>query len=357
MESNAEKKYIKLIGVKTHGIKNISVELPHDQITVITGLSGSGKSSLAIDTIFAEGQRRYLESLSSYARQFLNKFEKPEFESITGLRPSIAIEQKTQGYNPRSNVGTVTEIYDYLRVLFARIGTPYSPYTNEPLKAYSPSQITQLIYEQEEKEFEILAPLVKNRKGSFKFELAKLQRNGFNQVLIDSQKHDLDFLPELDKNKFHDIEIIIGSFDLNYCERYEIENACAIALKEGNQILSIKTDNAVKHFCAKAICPISGFALTEQSARLFSFNNPIGACAKCSGLGYIQDDWGIKQQCFTCKGLRLNQQALCVQIEKINIAQVCQFSLQKTKDWIDNLSLNAVDKEISAPLINEISKR
>ena len=255
--------------VKTNGLQNISVDLPHDKITVITGLSGSGKSSLAIDTLFAEGQRRYLESLSSYVRQFLNKFEKPEFEKITGLRPAIAIEQKTQGYNPRSTVGTVTEIYDYLRVLFARIGIPYSPYTNEALIAYSPSDITEKIYNlaqenPEYKEIDILASIANNKKGSFKFELSKMQKEGFSSALIDDINYDLDIIPDLDKNKFHNILILTGSFNLDYCERFELENACANALKHGNGIVSVKTREKIFRFSSNTTCPVSGFCFRSK---------------------------------------------------------------------------------------------
>jgi len=364
-------KSIELHGIKTHGLKNISLEIPHDKLTIVTGLSGSGKSSLAIDTIFCEGQRRYLESLSSYARQFLNKFEKPDFEKITGLRPAIAIEQKTQGYNPRSTVGTVTEIYDYLRVLYARIGIAFSPYTHKELRAYSPSEITDTILqtierENQSKELEVLAPLAKNRKGTFKFELSKMQKNGFSHAIIDGDKYDLDIIPDIDKNLFHDIDIVIATFDIDHCERYEIENACMTAMKHGGGLISIRfTNNNKKNdilqFSANAVCPFSGFALPELSPRLFSFNNPIGACSTCSGLGAIykemSDGHYQSVQCKTCNGQRLNMHALCVKINDCNIAQVCQLSLDEAKTWIDNLKLTAAQKEISAPLILEISRR
>lgn len=364
-------KTIKLVGVKTHGLKNVTVELPHDRITVVTGLSGSGKSSLAIDTLFAEGQRRYLESLSSYVRQFLSKFEKPEFERITGLRPAIAIEQKTQGYNPRSTVGTVTEIYDYLRILFARIGIPYSPYTNEELKAYSASEITEKIYQtcSELKEssldkeddgffeIEILAPIAKNKKGTFRFELVKLQKEGFAYAMINDEKIDLDFIPDLDKNRFHNIDVIVGSFDLNYCQRYEVETACSLAQKHGNGIIIVKFKDKVAYFSANATCPISGFALSELSPRLFSFNNPVGACKTCSGLGALYVDEGIHITCKTCNGSRLGPQALCVKINGLHIANVCHLSLNEALQWISELTLKESERIISEPLINEIKKR
>jgi len=394
-QSNLKKpeKTIKLIGVKTHGLKNINVELPHDKITVITGLSGSGKSSLAIDTLFAEGQRRYLESLSSYVRQFLNKFEKPEFERITGLRPAIAIEQKTQGYNPRSTVGTVTEIYDYLRILFARIGTPFSPYTNQELRAYSASEITDKIYEicskigaekivaennskiaeknaknslkiesEKSNEIEILAPIAKNKKGTFRFEFVKLQKEGFATAIVDGQKIDLDFIPDLDKNHYHNIDVVVGSFDLGYCQRYEIETACSMAQKMGKGIIIVKfegkNDNEkIEYFSANATCPISGFSLSEISPRLFSFNNPVGACKTCYGLGCIYLEDGFTFTCKTCSGTRLNPQALCVKIDGNHIANVCNMTLNESLTWIQNLHLSESGKIVAEPLVNEIRKR
>lgn len=353
---NPNQKHIHLRGVKTHGLKNINVEIPHDKITVVTGVSGSGKSSLAIDTVFAEGQRRYLESLSSYARQFLNKFEKPEFEYISGLRPSIAIEQKSQGYNPRSTVGTVTEIYDYLRVLYARVGTPYSPYTGLPLKAYSPSEITNHVLTQKLEDFKIIAPLIHKKKGSFKIELNKLQKTGFSEVIINDEVVSLDIIPELDKNKFHTIDLLIGNFNPAFNERYEIENAISNAF-EYNTFIKIITKNEEKIFSRSQICPVSGFSINELSPRLFSFNNPVGACKKCFGLGFNQDDWGIKETCNKCNGLRLNEQALAVKLNQKHISDLCKLSLNEAKLFIDNLDLSESEQEIAAPLILEISKR
>lgn len=353
---HSNQKYIKLSGVKTHGLKNIDVDIPHDRITVITGVSGSGKSSLAIDTIFAEGQRRYLESLSSYARQFLNKFEKPEFEYISGLRPSIAIEQKTQGYNPRSTVGTVTEIYDYLRVFFARVGTPYSPLTGLPLKAYSPSEVTSHILNLNIKKFKLISPFIYKKKGTFKLDLVKLQKQGFSEVMINGIIHSLDVIPELDKNKFQTIEIFIGHFNTEFNERYEIENAINNAFTY-NSIIKILHNDEEKIFSKNTICPISGFSLNELSPRLFSFNNPVGACKKCLGIGYLQDDWGIKEQCSICSGLRLNEQALCVKINGLHIAQLCKLSLKEAKNFMSTLYLSSAEEEIASTLVREINKR
>lgn len=353
---NSNQKQIKLTGVKTHGLKNITVTIPHDKITVVTGVSGSGKSSLAIDTVFAEGQRRYLESLSSYARQFLNKLEKPEFEYISGLRPSIAIEQKTQGYNPRSTVGTVTEIYDYLRVLFARVGTPHSPITGLPLKAYSSSEVTTYILNSNIIEFKLIVPLINKRKGSFKTELYKLQKAGFSEVIIDNEIIMIDEIPELNKNQAHTIEILSGEFNTKFTERYEIDNAISNAFQYSTTI-KIMYENKEKIFSKNSICPVSGFSLNELSPRLFSFNSPIGACIKCSGLGYLQDDWGIKEECPKCSGLRLNQQALCVKLQNKHIAEICKLPLNEAKNFIDNLELAKHEQEIAAPLKLEISKR
>lgn len=357
MENRDSKKII-LKGVKTHGLKNIDLEIPHDQMTCITGLSGSGKSSLAIDTLFAEGQRRYLESLSTYARQFLNKFEKPEFDKIEGLRPSIAIEQKTQGHNPRSTVGTVTEIYDYLRVLFARLGTPYSPFTNLPLQAFSPSEITSLLLKKTG-EWQILSPIARNRKGEFKAEIKAAQKGGFRYLIINSQKHNLDTIPELDKQKPHNIEILIDTVEIGETERYQIESACASALEYGKGIAILKSGNEIIYCSQAAACPISGFALEEQTPRLFSFNSPVGACANCSGLGsyWLEDEYSIQNVCNVCKGKRLNNKALCVKINNLNIWDFTQMPLDEAKNWIDSIKLNDTEQEIALPLITEISKR
>lgn len=354
---DCNKKQIILEGVKTHGLKNITVKIPHDEITVITGVSGSGKSSLAIDTLFAEGQRRYLESLSSYARQFLNKFEKPEFDHISGLRPSIAIDQKTQGYNPRSTIGTVTEIYDYLRILFARIGVAYSPYTNEPLKAYSASEITNLIYQNQSiKEFQVASNIIYKKKGTFKLELLKLQKEGHSEILINNEIFSLDTMPILDKNKSYTIELILGKFDKEFNERYEIEKSISAAFQYSSSVKIIFNDT-FKIFAKDAVCPISGFSINELSPRLFSFNSPVGACLKCSGLGYIQEEWGIKEKCKECNGLRLNEQALCVKIQKKNIMEICKLPLSETKEFFETIKLNSSQQAISSGLINEIIKR
>ncbi len=369
MENNFYKKIkmhesIKIFEARTHGLKNVTTEIPHDKITTITGLSGSGKSSLAMDTLFAEGQRRYIESLSSYARQFLNKFEKPEFKEIIGLRPAIAIEQKTQGYNPRSTTGTVTEIYDYLRVLYSTVGTAYSPYTLEPLIASSASGITEKIYQKDFESFAILAPLANNKKGTFKFEFSKIQKTGFNKVIINDIEQDLDFIPELDKNKFHNIDIVIGNFNKTNFEKYEIENACTQALNYGNNFLKIliKDENKKETmlFSSKAICPVSGFTISEFSPRLFSFNNPVGACYSCLGLGkiYQEDSFADSyKECGACKGKRLNPQALSVKIKDKNIIELCQLPLNECKEWIENLNLENNHKIIALPIVEQIVKR
>ena len=351
-------RFITMKGVKTHGLKNVDIKIPHDKITVITGLSGSGKSSVAIHTLFAEGQRRYLESLSSYARQFLNKFEKPEFEKISQLRPAIAIEQKTQGHNPRSTVGTVTEIYDYLRILFARVGIPYSPSTNEPLKGYSASQISNLIYETDIKEWEMRTIIAQNKKGTFKTELTNLQKAGFSTVYINNEKYSLDQIPELDKNKPHNIELELNSFDLNYAERFEVEEAASAGLKHGNGIIKLISKEKEILCSSTSTCPISGFALPELSPRLFSFNSPVGACKYCLGLGALySSEYGIQHGCTHCKGKRLGPAALCVRVNGLNIAQVCSLPLDEAKEWVESIKLEKANKEIADPLTLEINKR
>jgi len=294
-----EEKFIKVVGAKEHNLKNVSVEIPKDQLVVVTGLSGSGKSSLVFDTIYAEGQRRFIESLSTYARQFLDMQDKPEVESITGLSPSIAIDQKTTSKNPRSTVGTVTEIYDHFRLLFARIGIPYSPETGKPIESQSASIMVDKILQLPKKtRVYILAPIVRGQKGEFRKEMMNARKQGFQRIKVDGKVHDLnEILPPLDKNKSHDIEIIIDriviSNDLGNRVADSVETALKISegllyvevvsLPEGEKS-SYKTGDMMI-FSEKFSCPVSGFTIPEIEPRLFSFNSPFGACKHCDGLG------------------------------------------------------------------------
>ncbi len=284
-------KFIKIRGAREHNLKNIDVDIPKDKLVVITGLSGSGKSSLAFDTIYAEGQRRYVESLSAYARQFLDLMNKPDVDSIEGLSPAISIEQKTTSKNPRSTVGTITEIYDYMRLLWARVGTPYSPATGLPIEMQTISQMVDSIMAMSEgTKLMILAPVVRGRKGEYRKEMQEWQKKGFGRVKIDGTIYDIDDTPTLDKNKKHDISVVVDRIIV----RADIESRLAASLEkaldlaDGLALAEHMDTREIKTFSSKFACPVSGFTITDLEPRLFSFNNPQGACPTCSGLGFKQ---------------------------------------------------------------------
>ena len=286
---------IRIRGARTHNLKNVSLELPRHQLVVITGLSGSGKSSLAFDTLYAEGQRRYVESLSAYARQFLQLMDKPEVDLIEGLSPAISIEQKAASHNPRSTVGTVTEIHDYLRLLFARVGTPYCPDHQLPLQAQSISQMVDITLAlPAESRLAILAPLVRDRKGSFEDELASLQAQGFVRVRVDGQVLDIDSVPPLKKTEKHSIDVVIDRLRVRPEAQQRLAESfeTAIGLAEGRAIVLEMDADADGHerehlFSSRYACPVCGHSLPELEPRLFSFNNPIGACPSCDGIGHV----------------------------------------------------------------------
>jgi len=281
-------KYISVRGAREHNLKNIDVDLPRDQLVVITGLSGSGKSSLAFDTIYAEGQRRYVESLSAYARQFLELMQKPDVESIEGLSPAISIEQKTTSKNPRSTVGTVTEIYDYMRLLWARVGIPYSPATGLPIESQTVSQMVDRILEMPEgTRLLLLAPFVRGRKGEYKKEIQDLRKRGFQRVRVDGEMHEIDSVPALNKKLKHDIEVVVDRIVVREGLGSRLADSLETALNLADGIVFV--ENADTHeqtvFSQKFACPVSGFTIPEIEPRLFSFNNPFGACPACDGLG------------------------------------------------------------------------
>ena len=284
---------ITIIGAKEHNLKNIDVTIPKNKLVVITGLSGSGKSSLAFDTLYAEGQRRYVESLSAYARQFLQLQNKPNVESIKGLSPAIAIDQKSTSKNPRSTVGTVTEIYDYLRLLYARVGIPYSPTTGKPIKSQSASHITEKIKELDEgSKIHIIAPIIKGEKGEHYKEFINLRRQGFQRVKIDGIMYDLDDLPDIDKNKKHTIELIVDRLIIGPDLGNTLAESVETALKYGSGLMKVEilnddhaVENLIMIFSEKFACPVSGFQIEEIEPRSFSFNSPFGACPVCEGLG------------------------------------------------------------------------
>ncbi len=280
--------HISVRGAREHNLKNVNVDIPRNQLVVITGVSGSGKSSLAFDTIYAEGQRRYVESLSAYARQFLQLMQKPDVDTIEGLSPAISIDQKTTSKNPRSTVGTVTEIYDYLRLLFARVGVPYSPATGLPITSQTVSQmVDRLLDWPDGSKLYILAPVVRGRKGEYKKELLELRKKGFQRVKIDGVLHDLDTPPVLDKNQKHDIEVVVDRIKIAADVKTRLADSLETALKLSDGLVYAENadNNQITIFSEKFACPVSGFTLSEIEPRLFSFNSPHGACPVCDGLG------------------------------------------------------------------------
>ncbi len=282
--------YIKIRGARTHNLKNISLDLPRNQLVVITGLSGSGKSSLAFDTLYAEGQRRYVESLSAYARQFLQLMEKPDVDLIEGLSPAIAIEQKATSHNPRSTVGTVTEIHDYLRLLFARAGDPYCPQHDLVLQAQSVGQmVDHVLALPEGTKVMILSPLVVERKGEQLELFDELRAQGFVRLRVNGKVCEMDKLPKLEKNKKHTVEIVVDRLKVSADIKQRLAESFETALRHADgRALAVEMDTGKEHlFSAKFACPICNYSLQELEPRLFSFNSPMGACPKCDGLGVI----------------------------------------------------------------------
>ncbi|MBV6411280.1 MAG: excinuclease ABC subunit UvrA [Burkholderiales bacterium] len=281
---------IRIRGARTHNLKNLNLDLPRNRLTVITGLSGSGKSSLAFDTLYAEGQRRYVESLSAYARQFLQLMEKPDVDMIEGLSPAIAIEQKATSHNPRSTVGTVTEIHDYLRLLFARAGTPHCSEHGQPLEAQSVSQmVDHVLALPEDTKLMVLAPVVAGRKGEQTDLFTELRAQGFVRLRVDGQAHDIDALPKLAKNSKHSIDVVVDRLKVRADARQRLAESFETALTHADgRAMAVEMDSGAEHlFSARFACPVCSYALPELEPRLFSFNNPMGACPKCDGLGQI----------------------------------------------------------------------
>ena len=276
-------------GAKEHNLKNINIEIPRDKLVVITGLSGSGKSSLAFDTLYAEGQRRYVESLSSYARQFLGLMEKPEVESIEGLSPAISIDQKTTSKNPRSTVGTVTEIYDYIRLLYARIGIPYCPNCGKKIEKQTIDQIVDNIMELEEgTRIQVLAPVVRGRKGEYTKQLQEFQKEGFVRVRIDGEMFELSDDIEIDRKKKHNIELVVDRLVIKPEIISRLTESVEVALKQADKLVLIDVvGKEEKLYSCNYACPDCGFSFPELTPRMFSFNNPYGACPTCTGIGYL----------------------------------------------------------------------
>ncbi|HUK05984.1 MAG TPA: excinuclease ABC subunit UvrA, partial [Burkholderiales bacterium] len=282
---------IRIRGARTHNLKNVSVELPREKLVVITGLSGSGKSSLAFDTLYAEGQRRYVESLSAYARQFLELMDKPDVDLIEGLSPAIAIEQKAASHNPRSTVGTVTEIHDYLRLLYARAGTPYCPEHGIALEAQTVTQmVDHVLALAEDTRLMILAPVVAGRKGENSELFEELRAQGFTRVRVDGKVHELDQAPRLARNAKHTVELVVDRLRVRADAKQRLAESFETALRhaDGRAILVDADRGRETLFSARFACPRCDYALAELEPRLFSFNNPMGACPRCDGLGAVE---------------------------------------------------------------------
>jgi excinuclease ABC subunit A len=283
--------YIRIRGARTHNLKNVNLDLPRNQLTVITGLSGSGKSSLAFDTLYAEGQRRYVESLSAYARQFLQLMEKPDVDLIEGLSPAISIEQKATSHNPRSTVGTVTEIHDYLRLLYARAGTPHCPEHGQPLAAMSVAQmVDHVLALPEDTKLMILAPVVSGRKGEQQDLFTELRAQGFVRLRVDGEVYEIDALPKLTKSQKHSVDVVVDRLKVRADQRQRLAESFETALTHAEgRAIALEMDTGAEHlFSAKFACPVCSYSLPELEPRLFSFNNPMGACPTCDGLGQIQ---------------------------------------------------------------------
>jgi excinuclease ABC subunit A len=352
-------------GAREHNLKNVNLEIPRDKMVVFTGLSGSGKSSLAFDTIFAEGQRRYIESLSAYARQFLGRLDKPDVDDIEGLSPAISIDQKSHSGNPRSTVATITEIYDYLRVLFARAGKPYCPTCGREIKKLTNEEIVDVAIDisndnKDKKNFVILAPVVRGRKGEYYQMLYDFLNAGFSEVRIDGKYHSLRDRVELSRYKVHDIDLVVDRLPsgMNFKEkdnRLRLAEAIESGLKYGNAVVTLITDKEVS-LSAKFTCPHDGFSFPEIEPRLFSFNSPYGACPECHGLG-TKDVWS-EEICAVCDGKRLRVESLNVLINNKNINTVTTFSIEDAHAFFSGLTFKAASmNEVAEAPLREIKNR
>lgn len=366
-------------GARTHNLKNITVEMPRNKMIAITGLSGSGKSSLAFDTIFAEGQRRYVESLSSYARQFLRQFQKPDVDEITGLSPAISIDQKSRSNNPRSTVATITEIYDYLRILFARVGKPHCLVCEREIHRISKEEILEGVLKQvtahsrsnkkvmgvelNDAKVRLYAPVVVGRKGEYYQLLYDLLGKGYTKVKVDGEVKNLREQIVLDKNKKHDIDILVDEIFLSeFINKAQAANAkerlseaLEKSVEEANGLIKIEFPGEEKLMSTKFMCPYDGFSYPEIEPRLFSFNSPYGACPDCNGLGtefLFSDD-----PCKKCKGARLRDEALYVKIDGKNIVDTVSLSIQKAKDYFEGIKLSDTEREIAKVVLKEIEAR
>ncbi len=371
-------------GARTHNLKNITVEMPRNKMIAVTGISGSGKSSFAFDTIFAEGQRRYVESLSSYARQFLHQMQKPDVDEIQGLSPSISIDQKSRSNNPRSTVATITEIYDYLRILYARIGKPHCLICNREIKKLSKEEILETIIHTvthlktgkiskeilgvnvSSDKVKIYSPVVVGRKGEYYQLLYDLLEKGYTEVKVDGHVYKLRNQIILSKNKNHDIDVLIDEFYVSEFKdpgragkkagiKERLSDAVEKAIEESKGLLKVETPAEEKMISVKFMCPYDGYSYPEIEPRLFSFNSPYGACPTCHGLG--TKDFFTDELCETCHGARLREEALHVHINGINIVEYTAKSIKDAKTFIEELELTEVEQEIARIILKEIDAR
>jgi len=355
-------------GAREHNLKNIDVTIPRDRLVVITGLSGSGKSSLAFDTIYAEGQRRYVESLSAYARQFLEQMGKPDVDSIEGLSPAISIEQKSTSHNPRSTVGTVTEIYDYLRLLFARIGRPSCFQCGDEITAQTVQQMVDAIgLLPEGSKFQLLAPIVRGRKGEYRKELLDMRRAGYVRARVDGRLVGLDEDITLDKQKKHTIEIVVDRLVMKQGEAMDrrLADSVETSLKLAGGLVGVLTDNGnVSLYSEKLACIRCGVSYPEITPRVFSFNSPHGACPACDGIGYAitpegpdDEDFTLLEPCEVCKGARLRPESLSVKLAAQSIAEVTHLSVRAAADFFGSLKFTERELLIAHRILKEIRER
>ena len=380
--SKEEEDFIVVKGARTHNLKNITVKMPRNKMVVFTGLSGSGKSSLAFDTIFAEGQRRYVESLSSYARQFLNQMQKPDVDEISGLSPAISIDQKSRSNNPRSTVATITEIYDYLRILFARVGRPHCLECGREIKKLSKEEILDLVIKTiveakpktgevmgvsvDKQKVQLYAPLVVGRKGEYYQLLYDLLGKGYKEVRIDGNRFNLRDKIVLQKNKRHNIDLLVDEFYVSELKnisdetREQLAESIERTLDESVGLIKLVTSEEEKVISSKFMCPYDGFSFPEIEPRLFSFNSPYGACPACNGLG-TKHFFG-DEPCETCNGARLREEALHVLLSDNkknakNVVDVSGLSIKEAHDFFGELELTETEKEISKVVVKEITNR
>jgi len=358
-------------GAREHNLKNISVTIPRNKLTVVTGLSGSGKSSLAFDIIYAEGQRRYLEGLSSYARNYMVQLKKPEVESVVGLSPAIAIDQKTITTNPRSTVGTVTEIYDYLRLLFSRVGTPHCPEHDEPVTSQTPADIVKDIMKQKKGDkFYVIAPVYRGKKGEFLREFQKWEKNGFTQAKVDGKWIKLSEAKKLAKHKFHDVDLLIDRLIVDKKFEPRLKESVNLALTMADGL--IETENVTKKtnklYSINRSCPKCGFTFPELEPRIFSFNSPKGACVTCNGLGYLSDveegkedfegdDFVEFETCSDCDGQKLSPRALSVFINDKNIAEFSTLTAKNLLKEFKKIKLPKKQTIIAEKIVEQIRSR